>query len=668
VYGAGDADGLLYIATRFVAGGDLSRLQRAAQGPLPPAQAADLVSQVAGALDAAHAIGLVHRDVKPGNILVERISGRPEHAYLSDFGLSKSTSAGATGLTATGRFLGTPDYCAPEQIAGGPVDGRVDQYALACVAFSLLAGTVPFGRGDALSRLFAHVNSPVPTLTAIRPELPAAVNGVLARGMAKNPAERYESCAAFALALRGALGLGAGASQGASLPPRAQGHFTAPGYPGYQQTVTAGGWQHPSLPPDSPGWPGSGVPSGPVGSFPGSAGGAAGTGQARPPGPGQLLPPGQGQRPPRRNRGLIVGGSVAAAVLLVTGVIVGVTLTGQHGKTNGPSAPASSPGGTATSVGGATQTGTASLVGSLAAPGGGLMVRAFFSADGNYVVASGSGTDVYIFSAETLKLVQTLSVGVSDVVDPVSFSPDDKTLYAVDAAHSELYDLDIATGKTAHRYALPADSALGYSYGSSVLDVISGDGTVAEYEMASDKLYAAVPNPGTSAVATARADRDGKYVLISDTNGMSYLVDAQSKTVVGTFHYVYSGSGTIVPQLSLDGNTVYVPGGSIAAAKLWDRATGSYITPTDPRWPTPDGGVTFGVDGKYALTSPASVSEVVDIWNIATHAHVITLTVPGGANEDVESVGPSGSELLSTGSLDISTGTFSKLEIWSIPG
>src|ERR1700722_19532935 len=135
VYGAGNADGLLYIATRFVAGGDLSRLQRAAQGPLPPAQAGDLVSQVAGALDAAHAIGLVHRDIKPGNILVERIPGRPEHAYLSDFGLSKSTSAGATGLTATGRFLGTPDYCAPEQIASGSVDGRADQYALACVAF-----------------------------------------------------------------------------------------------------------------------------------------------------------------------------------------------------------------------------------------------------------------------------------------------------------------------------------------------------------------------------------------------------------------------------------------------------------------------------------------------------------------------------------------------------
>jgi WD40 repeat protein len=671
VYGAGDADGLLYIATRFVAGGDLSRLQRAADGPLPPAQAADLVSQVAGALDAVHAIGLVHRDVKPGNILVERIPGRREHAYLSDFGISKSTAAGATGLTAVGRFMGTPDYCAPEQVVGGLVDGRADQYALACVAFSLLAGTVPFGYGDALSRLFAHVNTPVPALTAIRPEVPAAVNGVLTRGMAKNPAERYESCAAFALALRGALGIGAGASQGASLPPQAQGPFTAPGDLGYQQTVTGGGWQNPSVPPDSGGWQGSGVPSGPVGAFPQSAGGAAtaGTGQAWPQRPGQVLPaPGQGQRPPRRNTGLIVGGSVAAAVLLVAGVIVGVTLAGQHGKTGGSPTRTASTGSTTPLAAAADQTGTASLVGSLAAPDGGPMKYALFSADGNYIVAASTGADAYVFSAGTLKRIQTMSLGGNDVADPVSFSPDDNTLYAVDPTDDELYDLDIATGKTAHRYPMPAGSALGYSFGSSVLAAISADGTVAEYEMANDKLYAQVKNPGSSAVATVRPDGDGKYILISDTNGVAYLVDALSNQVVGTFHYPYSGSSTIFPQVSLDGNTVYVPGGSAAAAKLWGTVTGTYITPTDPRWPTTDGGVTFGVDSEYAFTSPAYASEVVDIWNIATRTHVITLTVPGGANEEVLSVGPGGSELLSTGSLDVSTGTFSKLDIWSIPG
>lgn len=115
---------------------------------------------------------------------------------------------------------------------------------------------MPFGRGDALSRLFAHVNSPVPALTAIRPELSAAVNGVLARGMAKNPAGRFESCAAFALALRGALGIATGAFQGPALPPQAPGSFPAPVNQGYRQTVTAGGWQRsPARSPRPPAHP-----------------------------------------------------------------------------------------------------------------------------------------------------------------------------------------------------------------------------------------------------------------------------------------------------------------------------------------------------------------------------------------------------------------------------
>jgi len=161
VYAAGESDGLLYIATRFVAGGDLAGLVRANGGPLAPDRVASIITQVAAGLDAAHAIGLVHRDVKPGNVLIENIPGRPEHAYLSDFGLIKATS-GATGLTATGMFMGTPDYCAPEQITGKPVSGASDQYALGCVAFSLLTGTLPFQRDDTIAVLFAHVRDDVP--------------------------------------------------------------------------------------------------------------------------------------------------------------------------------------------------------------------------------------------------------------------------------------------------------------------------------------------------------------------------------------------------------------------------------------------------------------------------------------------------------------------------
>jgi serine/threonine protein kinase len=204
VYAAGDVGGVLYIATRFVAGGDLATVLRDSGGPLAPPRVASLVEQVAAALDAAHAIGLVHRDVKPANVLIETIQGRSEYAYLSDFGLTKASSD-ATGLTATGMFMGTPDYCAPEQILGNHVDGRADQYALACVAFNLLTGSIPYQRGDTLATLFAHVKDPVPAATAIRADLPYSIDAVLAKAMGKEPAGRYGSCGEFAAALRGAL-------------------------------------------------------------------------------------------------------------------------------------------------------------------------------------------------------------------------------------------------------------------------------------------------------------------------------------------------------------------------------------------------------------------------------------------------------------------------------
>jgi serine/threonine protein kinase len=204
VYAAGEAEGLLYIATRFVSVGDMSVLLRQAGGRLKSERAVPLVQQVASALDAAHSAGLVHRDVKPGNILVDTASERPGHAYLSDFGLSKGMQS-ATGLTDTGQFVGTPDYSAPEQIRGSYVDGRTDQYALACVAFVLLTGTVPFRRAETVATLFAHLQDPVPSVTGLRADLPAGVDDVITRALAKSPADRYGSCGEFGAAFRDAL-------------------------------------------------------------------------------------------------------------------------------------------------------------------------------------------------------------------------------------------------------------------------------------------------------------------------------------------------------------------------------------------------------------------------------------------------------------------------------
>ena len=205
VYEAGEAEGVLFIAMRFVAGDDL-RVVVSREGALRPRRAAAFISPVASALDAAHDAGLVHRDVKPANMLVDVGPGRPEHVYLSDFGVARGVMS-SSGLTRAGQFLGTPDYAAPEQISGRDVDGRADQYALACVAYTLLSGTVLFRREVPMAVLYAHLSVPPPRLTAARPELPDAVNQVLAQALAKEPDDRYDSCGSFADALREALGL-----------------------------------------------------------------------------------------------------------------------------------------------------------------------------------------------------------------------------------------------------------------------------------------------------------------------------------------------------------------------------------------------------------------------------------------------------------------------------
>lgn len=206
VFEAGEASGVLFIAMRLVRGEDLRSLMRRG-GPLPPGRVAEIVSQVASALDAAHRHGLVHRDVKPGNMLlgVTESRGRPDHVYLSDFGLSKR-SLEASGLTGTGHFIGTLDYISPEQIAGRPVDGRADQYALACTSFELLSGAPPFVRDEAMAVMYAQLSEPPPALTSRRPGLPATVDAVFARALAKSPPDRYANCREFADALREALG------------------------------------------------------------------------------------------------------------------------------------------------------------------------------------------------------------------------------------------------------------------------------------------------------------------------------------------------------------------------------------------------------------------------------------------------------------------------------
>ena len=276
IFAAGESDGVLFIAMRYVQGGDVRSLIDA-EGPLPPDRAVGIITQVALALDAAHLHGLVHRDIKPANMLLDSVAGgdQRDHVYLADFGLSKR-SLSVTGLTSIGQFLGTPAYVAPEQVEGRPVDSRADQYALACASFEILSGAPPYERDDDLAVMWAHVSVPPPSLSERRPGLPAAADAVLAKAMAKAPADRYPTCIAFALALRQALG--------AQVEPA---DLTVP-EPGPPPTVVSG--------------PAAGTPGVPAGPRPHpatqisrpsarpEAGSAAAAGQGRPGAPGEHAP------------------------------------------------------------------------------------------------------------------------------------------------------------------------------------------------------------------------------------------------------------------------------------------------------------------------------------------------------------------------------------------
>ena len=203
IYAAGEADGQLYLAMRYVQGVDLRQLL-AREGPLSPERALALVEQTAAALDAAHERGLVHRDVKPANVLISEQSGR-EHCYLVDFGLTKQT-ASISGLTGTGELVGTVAYTSPEQIRGEAVDARADIYSLACVLFECLAGQSPFARETEVATLWAQVNDPPPAASAIRAELGREVDEVFSRALAKAPDDRPGSSGALVAEAAAALG------------------------------------------------------------------------------------------------------------------------------------------------------------------------------------------------------------------------------------------------------------------------------------------------------------------------------------------------------------------------------------------------------------------------------------------------------------------------------
>lgn len=254
IYDTGSSGDLLYIAMRYVAGADLRGVLKG-RHRLSPAEALPLIGQAARALDAAHRHRLVHRDVKPGNILIEHGTGDddPDHVYLTDFGITKHLTS-RSGLTATGEFLGTIDYLAPEQIRGGHVNSRTDVYALGCVLYECLTGHVPFVKDIDAAVIWAHVEEPPVPPSAIQPELSSGIDMVIARALAKQPGDRYQTCRELIGAARAALPgpsaqphtITAARSAPAAAPPRPPDRGQAPG--AYEPATEVRPPDHPPAP------------------------------------------------------------------------------------------------------------------------------------------------------------------------------------------------------------------------------------------------------------------------------------------------------------------------------------------------------------------------------------------------------------------------------------
>ena len=585
VFEAGESGGLLFIAMRFVAGGDLLRvLDR--EGPLPPGRAAGFISPVASALDAAHRAGLVHRDVKPANILVDAHADRPDHVYLSDFGVSKG-AAPSVSLTGAGHFLGTPDYSAPEQIQGLTVDGRADQYALACVAFQLLAGSVPFGRDQGMAVLFAHLSEPPPRVSSRRQGLPAAADQVLARAMAKVPEKRYGSCREFADALRDALGVAPYTSPGPAAPGfrPAQAGTPRTGFTASIPAVAAG----------TTGLPGP-APARTVDAMPGG-------GQAAPGRPTEAA----GRRAgaagrPRSFRPRVAVG--LAAVLAVAAGLSAYALDGGGAGTHagGPPSVTHSPG---IRPSPRTQPVAPRVIATLTDPGKKGVFAVAFGPGGTTLAAGDNDGSTYLWNLASHAITARLTDPASNGVLSVAFSPNGTSLATSD------------------------------QNGSTYL-----------WSLATHAITATVTDPKSTGASSVAFSPNGATLATSDYAGKTYLWNLVTHTITATLTdpkstgvdwLAFSPNGTRLATSDGNGNTY-----------VWDLATRTIIaTVTDPHSVAADA-VAFNPAGTTLATGDDNGNTY--LWNLATHTMTAALTDPAGSEVLSVAFSPDGTTL-ATGDL-----------------
>lgn len=330
VHRGGEEQGVLYLAMRFVPGTNLRRMID--RSPLPLETTGAILTQIASALDAAHARGLVHRDVKPANILISDETAQT-HAYLTDFGLTKRPGS-TGGLTGTGLWVGTADYVAPEQIQGHTIDGRADIYSLGCVLYEMLTGEVAYPKDGDIAKLWAHISSPPPQPSATRTDLVPAFDDVVAKATAKDPADRYATAGEMATAAREAIALQHQAQTGGVIPPLGVGGPAPPSPTPPPSRVPAASESWAGSPPTTPASaPASGA-SMPPAAQPTHASAQVGSTRVTAPPPAAPAP----AAPPTRSAP--GGRSIAVIALVALGAlaVVAVLLVSSGGKDKSPTA------------------------------------------------------------------------------------------------------------------------------------------------------------------------------------------------------------------------------------------------------------------------------------------------------------------------------------------
>jgi len=647
VFEAGDASGVLFIAMRLVRGGDVGTLVRQG-GPLPPGRAVAIISPVAAALDAAHEAGLVHRDVKPANMLLDARPGRPEHVYLSDFGLSK-TALASSGLTGTGQFLGTLDYIAPEQIEGQPVDGRADQYALAAAAFELLTGAPPFQRHDAMAVMYAQLSQPPPALTSRQPGFPQAADAVFARALAKSPADRYQSCREFSEAMRAAFGIG----------PYDCRAVPGPGIGRPATEVVAA--------------PAAASPASDRGGIlAGAAAGRSGGGSSAPTeavwlSPVSTRPEVPGYVPQRRpQRHSFTWAAVIVAIAALAGavaIVVNRAAAPTPENLLNPRSAAASGSCRARPVSGHPNWSASQSSRPLLELGRGernVTEGIAFSPDGTTLAVSTFGGTTYLISAATGGISRTLADPGSRGVEAVAFSCNGK-LIATGDANGSTYLWDLAPGGPAAPQTLTslgskAIRAVAFSPDGTMLATGSKSGSAYLWSVRSGsaaRLAATLTAPAGSNIQAVAFSPRGTMLAAGDAEGSTYLWPVRSGAPAAPSAILTDPASRGVQALAFSpSGALLAAGDANGSTYLWNVAPGQQHSSRTLADPGARGGygtvaVAFSPDG--TMLAAGGYTGQTYLWNTATASVIASLPDPHVPirSDDVQAVafGPNGTTL-----------------------